>query len=151
LALDVDLDSMMRQSAPPRYSQQDFKALALAEFPELRPEFEDSDGLLHLEMHAFTRLMRRAQESGNWASYKRCVHLATELWSRPDDRLENALNVSLLEHLDFEGPRGSEAWQRLTTELQEAWKAMAAYNERLAAVANPSLKNTRRKGRLADL
>jgi hypothetical protein len=33
--------------------------------------------------------------------YERGLHLANELWARPDADLRSALNVSFLEHLDF--------------------------------------------------
>lgn len=119
--------------------------LALDEFPNLRDEFEDSDGLLHLEMHAFTRLMQRAKGAADWDTYKRGVHLAEELWSRADDDVRNALNVSFLEHLDFEGPRGTEAWQHLTSALRAGWIAMKEYNDALASHPGRAGNVVRRK------
>ena len=115
------------------YSHSDFVRLALAEFPELRSEFEDELNLLHLQMHAFTRLMQRAKREGDWKTYSRGVRLAAELWRRPNDALLNAHNVSFLEHLDYDGPNGPAAWEKLTSELQVGWEAMRAYNERLLA------------------
>jgi len=137
---------MARENRGP-YSRSDFVRLTLAEFPNLRAEFDEAEGLLHLQMHAFTRLMQHAKGSADWDTYRRGVRLAAELWSRPDEDLLNALNVSFLEHLDFDGPRGPEAWQRLTSELQHGWKAMKAYNDRVAAHAAPSRKAARRKHR----
>jgi hypothetical protein len=129
------------------YSRSDFVRLGLAEFPALRAEFDEADGLLHLQMHAFTRLMQQAKGSADWGTFRRGVRLAAELWSRPDEDLLNALNVSFLEHLDFEGPHGPEAWQRLTSELQHGWKAMKAYNDRVAAHAALPRKASPRKPR----
>jgi len=111
--------------------------MALDEFPRLRAEFEEDAGLLHLQMHAFTRLAQRAKGEGEWDTYRRCVQLAGRLWSRPNAELLNALNVSFLEHLDFDGPRGPEAWKHLSQALQEGWKAMRAYNEAVAARIAP--------------
>ena len=108
----------MARQVPALYKRSDFVRLALAEFPHLRGEFEESDGLLHLQMHAFTRLMQRAKGAADWNTYKRGVHLAEELWSGADEDVRNALNVSFFEHLDFEGSRGAEAWQHLTSALQ---------------------------------
>lgn len=122
------------------YTHADFVRLALAEFPELREEFEDDPELLHLQMHAFERLMGRAKVEGDWATYARGMRLAHLLWRRPDDDLLNALNVSYLEHLDFEGPNGAEAWRHLSPELQDGWRAMQAYMARLAALAAPPRK-----------
>jgi hypothetical protein len=120
---------MAKQTLAP-YTQSDFIRLALAEFPSLTEEMEEADDLLHLQMHVFTRLMQRAKGGSDWGTYKRGVRLATELWTRPDENLLNALNVSFLEHLEFDGPRGAEAWKCLTAELQHGWKAMKAYNDR---------------------
>ena|SRR5690348_5965770 len=128
----IDSHGMARDTSAP-YTQADFVRLVLAALPALREEFADADGLLHLQMHAFTRLMQRAKGAADWPTYKRGVHLATELWQRPDERLLGALNVSFLEHLDFDGPRGPEAWKCLTSELKDGWQAMKAYNDRVAA------------------
>jgi hypothetical protein len=122
------------------YTHADFIRFGLAEFPELREEFEEEAELLHLQMHAFERLMRRAKAAEDWSVYARGMRLAHELWRRPDDRLLNALNVSFLEHLDFDGPNGPEAWRHLSPELQEGWRAMQAYMARLAALAEPPKK-----------
>ena len=117
------------------YTHADFVRLALAEFPELREEFEEDAELLHLQMHAFERLMGRAKAAEEWSRYARGMRLADELWRRPDDALLNALNVSFLEHLEFDGPSGSEAWRHLSPELQDGWRAMQAYMAKLAAPA----------------
>jgi hypothetical protein len=122
------------------YTHADFVRLALAEFPELREEFEEYPELLHLQMHAFERLMGRAKAAEDWRIYAQGMRLAHELWRRPDERLLNALNVSFLEHLDFDGPSGPDAWHHLSPELQEGWRAMQAYLARLAALAAPPKK-----------
>ena len=126
------------------YDRSAFVQLALAEFPSLREEFAEDDGMLHLQMHALTRLIQRAKGAGEWATYKRGVHLATELWKNPDAELRNALNVSLLEHLDFEGERGPVAWACLPTDLQRAWQAMAAYNAALVTLGDRATRKRRR-------
>jgi hypothetical protein len=45
--------------------------------------------------------------------------------------LSNAIHVSFLEHLDFIGPRGAQAWKLMTPRLQSAWKDIITYNEKL--------------------
>lgn len=130
-----------------RYSASDFVRLTLAEFPELRQEFGEERNLLHLQMHAFTRLMRRAMDAGDWATFKRGVYLATQLWNGADKTLLNALNVSFLEHIDFKGDNGPAGWKLLTTDLQHGWKAMDAYNAEVAAHFAPPTKKSRKKSR----
>jgi hypothetical protein len=110
----------------------DFERLVVAEFPALAEEIGEDAGLLHLQMATFARLLEQAKGAGDWATYERGVRLAHALWARPDPALLNALNVSFLEHLDFEGPRGPEAWSRLTPALQRGWRAMQKYLDELA-------------------
>lgn len=83
-----------------------FARLALAEFPELREEFEEYPGLLHLQMHALQRLAGRAQQAHDWVLYRRIMMFADRLWQRPDASLSSALKASFLEHLAFDGPQG---------------------------------------------
>jgi hypothetical protein len=137
---------MAKQTFTP-YSASDFVRLVLAEFPELREEFGYEGNLLHLQMHDFTALMRRAIAAGDWATYKRGVHVTTELWSRANNALLNALNVSFLEHLDFGGENGPTAWKLLTTDLRRGWSAMDAYNAKTAEQVALPRKQPRKKSR----
>jgi hypothetical protein len=105
--------------------------MLLSEFPELRSEVEEADGLLHLEMAVFSRWTQTAIDNGDWPTLKRCVHLAHELWKRPDSGLLNALNVSYFEHLEFDSPNGQAAWSRFTRELQAGWTEMRDYLEQM--------------------
>lgn len=113
------------------YTHADFTRTLLTESPELREEVENLNGLLHLEMGAFARFTQRAKGRGDWDTCARSVRLADMLWRRPDPELYNALNVSYLEHLDFEGPRSPKAWNLLTPALQKGWRNMQAYLEDL--------------------
>lgn len=114
---------------------EDFFELVVAGFPELREEIEEDSGLPHVQMGAFARLMQRAKGRADWDTYARAVQIADALWARADAALRNALNVSLLENLDFNGARGPHAWSLLTPRLQRGWNAMRAYNEWLRAGA----------------
>jgi hypothetical protein len=112
-----------------QFTLTDFPAMALAEFPELREEFEDDAGLPYVQMGAFARLIQGAKGRGDWQTYQRAAQLADRLWGGADLGLRNALNVSFLEHIDFDGPRGPQAWSLLSPRLQRGWRAMVAYNE----------------------
>jgi len=119
------------------YNAEDFSRKALAEFPELAEDFEEWAELLHLKMGAFARITQAAMGEGDWEKYDRCVRLVDELLGRTSPDLENALNVSYLEHLDFDGPRGPEAWDPLTSQLQAGWQEMRQYLEDLGANGKP--------------
>ena len=119
------------------YTHQDFTRMLVSEFPHIEADVRHWDGLLHLEMGEFARLMEDARERGDWAMYERGVRLADKLWSAPDSSVENALNVSFLEHLAFEGPHGETAWEMLTPALQRGWENMMSYLATLAASRLP--------------
>ena len=119
----------------PALTRHDFRRVLLEEFPQLRQEIEDSDGLLHIEMGVFAEHTQRAKGQGDWPTYERCIKLADRMWANPDAALLNALNVSYLEYLDFDGPRGPKAWSLLTPPLQEGWKAIMQYLRKLGNAA----------------
>ena len=124
------------------YTADDFRRMALTEFPELGDDFEYNEGLLHVQMGSFAQRLQEAKGAADWDTYHRGVRLANELWRRPDEALLNALNVSFLEHLDFDGPRGPYAWTLLTPELQHGWRAMQQYLKDLAKVSKKKRKRT---------
>jgi hypothetical protein len=111
-----------------QFTLESFPAMVLREFPQLGEEFEEDIGLPYVQMGALARLIQTAKGAGDWSTYGRAALLADRLWGNADAGLRNALNVSLLEHIDFDGPRGAEAWSLLSVRLQRAWHAMAAYN-----------------------
>jgi hypothetical protein len=112
-----------------QFTLTNFSIIALAEFPELREEFDDFDELPFVQMGVLARLIQGAKGRGDWETYGRAAHLADRLWGGADAGLHNALNVSFLEHIDFDGSRGPQAWALLSPRLQQAWRVMTAYNE----------------------
>jgi hypothetical protein len=136
----------MKQNDLP-FTHADFLRLACAEFPALVTDFAEDENTHYMQMHSFTRLAQEAKGRGDWDVYKRCMRIATTLWSRPDSELLNELNVAFLEHLDFDGPRGPEAWSHLSSELQHGWRAMKAANNRVAALTAPPRKVRQAKPR----
>lgn len=115
----------------PTYSHADFARDVLIEFPELRGDVDDYDGLLTLELGAFAQFTQRAKGRGDWDTYKRCIAFIDRLLAGADSELDNAIHVAYLEHLDFNGPRGPTAWGILSPTLQAAWKRITIDNERL--------------------
>ena len=118
------------------HSHQDFLDNVLHEFPELRGNVDDYDGLLHPELGAFAQFTQRAKGRADWDTYARCVRLIDHLLVDADRELENAIHVSYLEHLDFAGPRGPSAWALLSPRLQAAWKRITANNEHISGPAH---------------
>jgi hypothetical protein len=97
-----------------------FLSLALAEFPDLREEFEEYDGLFHLQMAAFSHVAEEAIERGDFATLKRCYKIADEIMKSASPNVENAVYVSFLEHLEFTSqPNEAEARHLLPPKLAE--------------------------------
>ena len=105
---------------PNRLAQAKFVQLVLAEFPQLGEEFAQAEGLLHLQMGAFSRFAQATIEHNELDALKRCYEV------------ENAIHVSFLEHLDFESsPYGAEARRLLPPVLKKALDEVNEHWERM--------------------
>lgn len=106
---------------PDRIDKDKFVGLILAEFPQLREEFAEEEGLLHLQVATFSRFAQAAIERSDLETLKRCYGLLAEALKRATFEVENAIYVSFLENLDFEkSPNSGEARRILPTALAEA-------------------------------
>ena len=104
------------------YSISDLVRLALVQFPELREDLADEQGNVTLQTSIFAQRMQKAKGGGDWDAYRRAVQIVDELWRRPDERLYTAIRLTLMKSLDFDGPRGPQAWSLLSPELQHVWE-----------------------------
>jgi len=104
----------------------DFAALAVGEFPELRPDVEDevNRGLVHCEVGALAQFVQAAKGRADWSTYERAMRFVDRLLSEADPALENALYVSFLEHVDFNGSNGRRAWSHLSERLRKGWREL---------------------------
>jgi hypothetical protein len=90
-------------------AQVKFAELVLTEFPQLHKEFVEADGLLHLQMSALSRFAQDAIERNDLETVKRCYELLDGIM-KSSTEVENAIDVSFLEQLNFESSRfGTEA------------------------------------------
>jgi hypothetical protein len=121
-------DLVPRTQRDPLYGRAGLLRLALAEFPELREDFEFNEGLLHCQIGDFAAMTERAVRARDWGTFDRCVAIVNELGRWPDSYLRNAIYVSFLEHLPFDGSAGRDAWSRMTPQLQQGWKEIDAHN-----------------------
>ena len=118
---------MTQSHSPGRYGREDFVRLTLAEFPELREDFEDDSDLPHLQASALARLTQTAKGNADWTVYARAVQLVHHLFTNADEYLQNALAVSYLENLDFDGRNGDVAWTHLSPLLRDEWRKLNGY------------------------
>ena len=127
------------------YTLQDLTAALVAEFPDLRVTLDDSAGLLPMEMGAFAQFTQAAKGRGDLRTYERCLKLAERFFARADAALAAAFRGSYLEHLEFEGSRGPEAWRLVPPRLQAVWNQLAAENRRLMALPQTRGRETPRR------
>jgi len=85
-------------------------------------------------MDAFATFTQAAKMRGDWPVYERCIQVADQLLQSADSGIGSAFHTAYLEHLEFEGSRGPDAWRRLSPALQAAWEQAAAANRRLMAL-----------------
>jgi hypothetical protein len=101
-------------------------------FPHLAWEMHDDliGGLFHPQMGVFARWANSVIVSGDQDSWGEITRAFLILWRDCDSNVENALNVSFLENLQFVGGRqGWPVWayDAMPPEMQEAWVAMDDY------------------------
>ena len=117
---------------PNRLAQAKFVQLVLAEFPQLGEEFAQAEGLLHLQMGAFSRFAQATIEHNDLDALKRCYELLAEILKTAPFEVENAIYVSFLEHLDFESsPYGAKARHLLPPVLRKALDEVNEHWERM--------------------
>jgi hypothetical protein len=107
--------------------EQDFVRLVLAEFPSLRPDFEEWNGLLHLQMMEFEIFTEKAAAAGQSETLERCLRLADLFKREGDNSLSNAIHVSFLENLPRQGDVHRTLRQRMSPMLCKAWDDIVAY------------------------
>jgi hypothetical protein len=117
------------------YTHRDAIDLIERTFPPLKDELHDevAEGLLHLQVAAFSRLAQRAIDDGDNQGWTHVTSTFMELWRDCDGAVKNALYVSFLEHLDFKDGKKQRHWAFLAMSpvMRKAWEEMDAYNRRL--------------------
>jgi hypothetical protein len=108
-----------------------FRDLVLIEFPSLREDFEEWDGLVHLQVSEFKDFTQRAIEARSFDVVSKCFQIALAALLDGDDAVRNAIYVSYLEDLDFRGDAGKQAAQMMPGELKQARNGVLGYGEQL--------------------
>jgi len=102
------------------------------EFPDLSGELHDeiADGLLHVQMGVFSHLAQAAIDDSNVDLWDRITSVFVRLYTDCSPDVENALNVSFLEHLHFTDGKRNRSWadKAMPAIMKRAWQQMDAYN-----------------------
>jgi hypothetical protein len=111
-----------------------FIALLTGRFPEVAAAIDDCQrGLLHLEMAALARATQAAIDGHDRETVRRHFQFIDEVFRQAAPDVENAVNVSYLEHLRFEGGKAgpTKAREMLGPRLRQALAELEEYLARL--------------------
>lgn len=103
----------------------------VTEFPELRDDIKEDEGLLHVQMGSFARITQSAIDAGDFETIRRQFMLAERFFHDAAPDLQNALYVSYFEHLDFRGPHGPRAQSFMSSALRKGWQDIVDYMDEL--------------------
>lgn len=123
-----------REPMPAQIDHHRFIALLKVRFPEVAASIDDcSKGILHCEMGTFAQATQTAIDSKDVDAVRDYFKFADEILANATQDVENAINVSYLENLRFEGPKakGIKARQLLPPRLEKALIELEAYLAKL--------------------
>lgn len=107
-----------------------FVAMLTERFPEVAASIDDcAEGLLHLEMAALARATQAAIDRQNKDTLIQHFQFVDEVIRHAAPEVENAVNVSYLENLRFDG--AAAARELLTPRLKVAIIELEEYLEKL--------------------
>jgi hypothetical protein len=113
-----------------RIDRDRFIVLLSEQFPEVAADIDDSsEGLLHLEMATLARATQTAIDNCDRDTVRRYFQFIDEVFQGAAPDVENAVNVSYLENLRFEGRKAGPAKARelLTPRLCQALAELEEY------------------------
>ena len=102
-------------------------------FPEISEEIREDEGLLHLQIGEFSHLAQAFIDNENTISFSKMCELFESLFNSASPELENALNVSFLEHLNFKDGKKNRKWayNAMPPKMKKAWEKMQDYNSKI--------------------
>ena len=100
-------------------------------FPQLTHELNQQLGLLHLEVHVFTRFVQSLIVTGDKSNLTKAFQIADKYLREGNGDITNALAVSFLEHLNFKDGKVSRSWaeEYLSASLKVEFVAITEYNK----------------------
>lgn len=124
-------------------------------YPAVAADIDDcARGLLHLEMGTLARAVQAAISDEDTAAVGDHFRFIGEVYRRATPEVKNAVHVSYLERLSFEGKHGKriKAREMLSPELKAGLEGLEAYNAELfgrggGPLPRPTAKPTRRTKR----
>lgn len=118
-----------------------FVALLAEHYPDVVADFDESDrGLIHLAMGALARAAQVAISNEDKAAVRDHFAFIGGVFRLATPEVRNAVCVSYLEHLGFDGRHGRRVGTRalLSMQLQEELQGLETYNARLFKGGKPA-------------
>ena len=107
-----------------------FVTLLVERFPAVAADIDECEsGLLHLEVGALARATQAAISDEDVATVRSHFAFVDEVYRLGDSQVRNAVHVSYLECLSFDGKHGQriKAREMLSPQLREALRGLEAY------------------------
>ena len=129
-------DSPRRRSDPvgDMVDRETFIVMLTERYPVVAADIDEcARGLLHLEMGTLARAVQAAISDEDTAAVREHFRFIGEVYRRAAPEVKNAVHVSYLECLSFDGKHGKriKAREMLSPELQAGLKGLEAYNAEL--------------------
>jgi hypothetical protein len=107
----------------PELTTDEFLRLLVDYFPETKDEVLDPDyvGLIHLQLGGFANYANKCIETKRFDELKKIFDFFEATVTKVHTTVENALYVSFLEHVDFEGLNEKEIKKYLNSDLYKTW------------------------------
>lgn len=107
-----------------------FVAMLAERFPAVAADIDScAEGLLHLEMGTFARATQKAISGEDVPTVKAHFAFVNEVYRQADPGVKNAVHVSYLERLSFDGRHGKKirARELLSPLLRDALRRLEEY------------------------
>ena len=126
-----------------------FIVMLAERYPAVASDIDEcARGLLHLEMGALARVAQAAISDEDTAAVREHFRFIGEIYRQATPEVKNAVHVSYLECLSFDGKHGMRirAREMLSPELQAGLSGLEAYNAKLFGRSNarPAPDSSRR-------
>lgn len=111
------------QTLKPELTTDEFLRVLVDYFPETKDEVLDPDyvGLIHLQVGGFANYANECIERKRFDELKKIFDFFEATVNKVHTTVENALYVSFLEHVDFNGLNEKEIKKYLNPDLYKTW------------------------------
>jgi hypothetical protein len=113
----------------PKITADEFLKYLVKYFPKIREDVLDSsiNGLIHLQILQLAQYINNSVNVKEFDELKRAINFFEVTVDKVDSVTENALYVSFLEHLDFNGFNETEIKRYLKPNCYETWKRLRGH------------------------